>query len=292
MTTLLKLYPAAFRREFGEEMAHAYHEATAGAGRTERLREAADVIGHALRMRLGLGSTGRAGRLVAAVAPFAAVALGGYASWWSGLALRPLSVVAFEDLGVTFPLLALHQLVTLLGVVMALTGRWTAGTWTALAGIVAGLGVDAARGNPGGFGFTALFIAPALLLAVVALLCPPDLRPVGRVRTVTGVAATTVWAAAMVIALVVPSPAYNPLDALQTLVPVAGGLLLAGRQAFARLRTAPAVFLAGLPFVVLGTMTGALNVLAAGPALGLLLGAAVVVGVRGRRGGRDPLAGA
>ncbi|MGW6685420.1 hypothetical protein [Streptomyces sp. NPDC054961] len=54
MTALVKLYPAAYRREFGEEVADAYREATAGAGRTARMREAVDVVGHAPRMRLGL----------------------------------------------------------------------------------------------------------------------------------------------------------------------------------------------------------------------------------------------
>ncbi|MFJ6940064.1 hypothetical protein [Streptomyces sp. NPDC101132] len=156
MSWAVRLYPAAFRREFGDEVAEVYREATRDAGPLGRMRETGDVIGHALRMRLGLGSAGR----------------------WFG--------------------------------------------------------------------------------AVVA------------------------------VAVAVP----YAVSWLRFLVPVAGGLLLAGRQAFVRLRTAPAVPAAGLPFLVLAELTGALAVYLALPLLLVVLGAAVAVSVRRRRGGSGPLVGA
>ncbi len=49
---LLRLYPAEFRRDFGDEIAEAHREATEGAGRLARLREGCDIVAHALRLRL------------------------------------------------------------------------------------------------------------------------------------------------------------------------------------------------------------------------------------------------
>ncbi|MGW7028047.1 hypothetical protein ACWGFX_12785 [Streptomyces xanthophaeus] len=75
-------------------------------------------------------------------------------------------------------------------------------------------------------------------------------------------------------------------------LPAAAGLILAGRPAWARLRTAPAVLLAGLPLILMGALTGTLGPLLLAPLLGALLAAAVAVSVRRRRGRQDPLIGA
>ncbi|MGW7106704.1 hypothetical protein ACWGHU_11170 [Streptomyces xanthophaeus] len=292
MTALLKLYPAAFRREFGDEIADAYREATRGAGRAARVREAADIAGHALRMRLGLGSAGRAGRGLAALAPFALVAVGANAVCWSMLALHSAAAAREGDaLGLVLPLLASAQLVTLLGVVLALAGRWGAGTWTALLGVLAGIAVDAVRWGSAALEFAVLFSGLPLLLALVALLCPPDLRPVPRVRTAAGVAAVVMWAAVLTAALVACPLPYG-FGGLRFVLPAAAGLILAGRPAWARLRTAPAVLLAGLPLILMGALTGSVGPLLLAPLLGALLAAAVAVSVRRRRGRRDPLIGA
>ncbi|MEU9942817.1 hypothetical protein [Streptomyces lavendulae] len=69
---------------------------------------------------------------------------------------------------------------------------------------------------------------------------------------------------------------------------MAGGLLLAGRPAFARLRTASAVLVAGLPLVALVTLTGVLGAPGMLLGFGLLVAAATVMGVRRRRGGSLP----
>ncbi|MYQ79269.1 permease [Streptomyces sp. SID4923] len=67
-TPLLRLYPAGYRRAFGADIAEAYREATEGAGRTARFREAGDLVAHALRMRLRLGAPCRSGPDQAAAA--------------------------------------------------------------------------------------------------------------------------------------------------------------------------------------------------------------------------------
>ncbi|MCX4625880.1 hypothetical protein [Streptomyces sp. NBC_01443] len=286
MTALVRLYPAAYRQEFGDEIADAYHEATRAAGWPARVREGVDVVGHALRMRLGLGSAGRSGRLLAASAPFAAIAIGATALGWA----RLMGHAVLTDDSLVFPLLAATQLVAMLGAFLALAGRWGVGSWIALAGIVAEIAVGTVRTGAGLIWFGAFFSAPLLALTLVTVLCPPDLRPAPRIRTRTGVVAVMAWTVVVAGALVVV-PLPGPLSGLRFAVPVAGGLLLAGRQAFVRLRTAPAVLLAGLPFLYFGVVPGGLAVSWLAGLLGLLLVAAVVVSVRRRRGGRDPLAG-
>lgn len=277
MTALVKLYPAAYRREFGDEIALAYREATRGAARPTRVREAVDVAGHALRMRLGLGSATRAGRLLAALAPFAAVTVGATALSWARLMGR---AAVTAEVGPAFALLAAAQLVTLLGAFLALAGRWAVGSRLALVGAAAAIALGSVRAG-------APFTVPLLLLALVTVLCPPDLRPAPRIRTRAGVVAVMAWTAVVTGALVaLPLPA--PLGGLRFAVPAAAGLLLAGRPAFARLRTAPSVLLAGLPLLFFGAAPGGLDVIWLAGLLVLLLVTAVVVGIRGRR---DPLAG-
>ncbi|MFE2165072.1 hypothetical protein ACFXB3_08360 [Streptomyces sp. NPDC059447] len=276
MTALVKLYPTAYRQEFGDEIAGAYREATRGAALPTRVREAVDVAGHALRMRLGLGSATRAGRLLAALAPFAAVTVGATALSWARLMGRAtVTAVVTADVGPAFALPVAAQLVTLLGAFLALAGRWAVGSRLALVGAAAAVALTWAGGG-------ALFTVPLLLLALVMVLCPPDLRPVPRIRTRAGVVAVMAWTAVVTSALVaLPLPA--PLGGLSFAVPVAAGLLLAGRPAFARLRTAPSVLLAGLPLLFFGAAPGGLDVIWLAGLLVLLPVTAAVVGVRGRR---------
>ncbi|MFE2252202.1 hypothetical protein [Streptomyces lavendulae] len=286
MNVLRKLYPAAYRREFGDEIAYAYGRATEGADRRARTREALDVVGHALRMRLGLSSAGRAGRMLAAVAPFAVVLAGLDAMFWSRLTVSSLRAASGLGGAGSVLLVGASGFVTLLGAVAALTGRWAAGAWTVLAGTVAAFAAMAFR--PGfGPGFAAVVDGLPLLAALAAVLCPPDLRPAPRLRTATGVAAVSAGA---VVLTVVPavSALPSPLGALFAVAPVAGGLLLAGGPAFARLRTASAVLVAGLPLVALVTLTGVLGAPGMLLGFGLLVATATVVGVRRRRGGSLP----
>ncbi|MEV4923843.1 hypothetical protein [Streptomyces roseoverticillatus] len=66
------LYPRAYRRTHGDEIAAHYAESTAGASFAERRREEADLAAHALRMRLRLTSGDPLGRALAVAAPYAA----------------------------------------------------------------------------------------------------------------------------------------------------------------------------------------------------------------------------
>ncbi|MFF2786346.1 hypothetical protein ACFVT6_06200 [Streptomyces sp. NPDC058049] len=290
MSAWVKLYPAAFRREFGDEVADAYREATRGASRRARILEAVDVAGHALRLRLGLGSAGRAGQLLAAVAPFAVIAVGAASMSWARMCAAVVTISGEFGFGDVFPQLMAAHLVSVLGAFLALAGRWTAGTWTASAGVVAGIAIYVGRLGTDLVGAALQFGLPLLVLALVALLCPPDLRPAPRTRTRAGVVAVLAWTAVMAGTLLVLPLSY-PLPESKFAVPVAGGLLLAGRQAFTRLRTAPAVLLAGLPLVFFGANPGGLDTLVLAGALGLLLVAAVVVSIRRRRSGPNPLVG-
>ncbi|MER5811302.1 hypothetical protein ABT143_24445 [Streptomyces sp. NPDC002033] len=286
MSALVRLYPAAFRREFGDEIAYTYREATRGAGRRVRILEAGGVVGHALRLRLGLGSAGRPGKLVAAVAPFALVSVAAASMSWARMGWWVVTGGGFA-IGDPFSQLLAAQLVTVLGAFLALAGRWAAGTWTMAAGVVAAMVADGFR--PGGdpVGSVLLFNGPLLALALAALICPPDLRPAPRTRTRTGTVAVLVWAAVVAGAVVALPPSALP-PGLKFAGPLALGVVLAGRQAFARLRTAPAVLLAGLPLVFLGVIPGGVAPSLLTGALGLLLVAAVAVSVRRRRAGRNP----
>ncbi|MFC9585754.1 hypothetical protein ACFVJ8_23405 [Streptomyces yangpuensis] len=78
---LLRLYPAEFRRAFGDEIAEAYREATEGAGRLSRLREGFELWRFAVPVVVALALAGRgavsgvrtAGQFALAVAPFLAL---------------------------------------------------------------------------------------------------------------------------------------------------------------------------------------------------------------------------
>lgn len=77
---LLRLYPAAYRAAYGQEIVDVHREMTADMPRAARLRADADLATHAVRVRLGLDSASRAGRFFALAAPFALAA----ARWTAG----------------------------------------------------------------------------------------------------------------------------------------------------------------------------------------------------------------
>ncbi|WP_354641872.1 hypothetical protein [Kitasatospora camelliae] len=125
LRAVLRLYPAAYRRAGGEEIAGVYEAATAGAGWVTRLVELAGIAGYGLRMRCGLTFGGLHGRLLAVAAPFAAGAvLGGSALssllyWYANREFLP---------GAVTPELVLAHLAALLALPAAaavLLGRWS-----------------------------------------------------------------------------------------------------------------------------------------------------------------------
>lgn len=166
-TGLLRIYPTPYWQQHGEEIAalrwDARQEAT---GWMAHARDNLDLLGHAVRVRLGIASTTWAGRVLAAAAPF--VLVGGASSAVIGLAsteFTPESAL-LRTFGYIFNgLLALALL-------CAVAGRWTWARPLALLGAAATLVVTAVAPS--------LALAPKsfLSLGMVLLLCaPPDLQP-------------------------------------------------------------------------------------------------------------------
>ncbi|KOV60509.1 hypothetical protein [Streptomyces sp. MMG1121] len=286
---LLRLYPADFRRVFGDEIAESYREATEGAGRTARLREASDVVAHALRLRLGVGSAYPGGRLFAAVAPFALAATAAYAAF--NLISTLGDMYAIGDPAFLAPLVYTMNgcyLLALLGAVVALGGRFVPGALCALAGMVgasvcfvAPLGLWSDLPQP--FAFASFLLAP-VLVAALPLACPPDLRPARRVRSAAGIVALVIWALLLLAAVVVIDPSgLGLVFCWRYGVPMLAALALAGRPAFARIRTAGRFTCAAVPFLVTGYYAGVVHNEELLPLLGAL--AVTAVTLRLRRGG-------
>ncbi|WP_330334177.1 hypothetical protein OHS33_33515 [Streptomyces sp. NBC_00536] len=278
---LLRLYPAKFRREFGEEMAEAYREATEGAGRWTRFQEACDIAAHALRLRLGLGSAQRGGRLFAAASPFALAATASYSAFDLVSTVSDWQISDNPDFLVplTYATGGGH-LVALIGAVVALSGRHSGALW-ALAGLVGGavsvLVTVLPADLPVPWQLPAFLLLP-MVPAVLPLACPPDLRPARRIRSTSGVLALALWAplAAFLFALL-DSKGIGLFVHWRYGVPVIAALALAGRSALSGLRTAPQVVVAALPFMITGFFGGVLDQDSIPTALLLLAGAALAV---------------
>ncbi|MEV7419790.1 hypothetical protein [Streptomyces sp. NPDC089919] len=290
---LLHLYPAGFRRAFGEEIAEAYREATEGASPRDRLREAWDVVAHALRLRLGVGSAHPGGRLFASTAPFALAATAGYAAFnlictvgdWYVMRSAP------DAVGTTAPLTTLMNagyLLTLIGAVVALAGRHVPGVLCA----VAGTAVTAVsflfpvwRMGPELFWQTYGFLLAPVLIAALPLACPPDLRPARRVRSTAGVFAVAVWAVLLVAAMVVIDPLGISLVVPWRLgVPLAAALVLAGRPAFAGITSPGRTAFAAVPTLVILYFSGWVSTEKMLTAVGAVVVTMVALRIHGRRG--------
>ncbi|MGW2860077.1 hypothetical protein [Streptomyces sp. NPDC001205] len=288
---LLYLYPAGFRRAFGEEIAASYREAVEGAGRGARIRETADVVAHALRLRLGVGSAHPGGRLFAAAAPFALASAATYAAFNLSAGIADWYVMrAAGTAGGLGPLVTLTDacsLLTLIGAVVALAGSYRAGVLCAVAGA---LGSSAAfliqiwpmpTGLPGNV--VGFLLAP-VVSAALPLACPPDLRPAPRVRGRAGLLAVVVWAVLLVVALAVIDPLGIGLQLPWRYgVPLAAALFLMGRRAFAQIRTTAQLACAAAPFVVTMHFSGWVQREELLAALGVLAVAAAALRLR-RRG--------
>ncbi|MGQ4485622.1 hypothetical protein ACN6LM_001252 [Streptomyces sp. SAS_281] len=277
-TPLLRLYPAGYRRAFGEEIAEAYREATEGAGRAARFREAGDIVGHALRMRMRLGSAQRAGRLFAAAAPFALAATAAYAAFGLVSMLGDWRLSGNADfLAPLSYLMTGCDLVTLAGAVLALGGRFAAGARCAFAGTLAQelalLVVPLTAGVLPPSAAAPYLLAP-VAVAALPLACPPDLRPPGRTLGTAARVALLLWTGLTVAALALTDAGSHLTVLFWRLgVPVAAALLLAGRPALSRLRTPGRFALAGAPFVAMGYCAGVVDRDTALPALAVVAAA-------------------
>ncbi|MCQ8771382.1 hypothetical protein [Streptomyces telluris] len=287
---LLRLYPAGFRRAFGDEIAESYREATEGAGRRARLREAADIATHAVRLRLGLGSAHPGGRLFAAIAPFALAATAAYAAFnligSAGDWYVMRAVGTADRVSVFMTLMNGCFLLTLIGAVVALAGRYLPGVLCAVAGAV-GSSVTFLypvwRMPPDLRWELVGFLLAPILIAALPLACPPDLRPARRVRGAAGMLALVVWTVLLVGAVAVIDPLGIGLHFPWRFgVPMAAALFLVGRRAFAGIRTTLQLACAAAPFIVTMYFSGWVR----GEDILALLGAlaATAVALRLRRG--------
>ncbi|GHB32161.1 hypothetical protein GCM10010331_18660 [Streptomyces xanthochromogenes] len=287
---LLHLYPAGFRRAFGDEIADSYREATAGAGPRARLREAADVAAHALRLRLGIGSVHAGGRLLAAAAPFGLAATAGYAAfnlvgsvsdWY---VIRSAGVAA--DAGTLATLMNAGYLLTLIGAVVALAGRHVPGVLCAIVGTVVSsvsFLYPIWRMPPDLTSALVGFLLMPVLIAALPLACPPDLRPSRRVRGAAGVFALVAWAALLVVALSVIDPlGIGLLTPWRFGVPMIAALALVGRRAFAEIRTTAQLAFAGAPFIATMHFSGWVRTEEVVTVVGALAVTAVALRIRRR----------
>ncbi|MER5637185.1 hypothetical protein ABT095_09520 [Kitasatospora sp. NPDC002227] len=177
----LRLHPAGYRREMAAELATVFADSTAGAGRWATGRELLDLAAHGLRLRLGLGSAGALGRAAGLAAPFAAgtVAAGvAYTLSWSlwsrdanGYHLaHSLSFGGTDQYG---------AIVSVLAVLSALFGRWTAARLLAPVSVLVALWTfvsDETAYPPLHLtAYTATNFGPRLLWLLILLAAPRDL---------------------------------------------------------------------------------------------------------------------
>ncbi|MFC0626206.1 hypothetical protein [Kribbella deserti] len=194
---LLRLYPATYRAAYGDEIAEVHRLLTDGLPRLARFRADADLLAHALRVRLRLDSASSAGRLFAIAAPFAlAVAAANSGMhlmrWYAAAAISPGST--WSQLATTDAAWAFHGLLlalVIVGAIAALTGRWVLGAGLAVFGL-AGTTAQLAIASPvHGEGPTEPIAA--ILTVIVILACPPDLRGDKRLAAAAGATAAVTW---------------------------------------------------------------------------------------------------
>ncbi|MFJ3278305.1 hypothetical protein [Streptomyces halstedii] len=201
---LVRLYPAAYRAAHGQEIIDVHREMTADMPRPARLRADADLVAHALRVRLGLDSASPAGRFFALAAPFAlaACAVGSglrLTRWYTGLALSPAPVrVQLHATDGAWILYMLLSLLVCVGAVVALTGRWAPGAGLAGCGLLGTAAVQWAAGARV-YEEGALTPVAALLTVAVVLACPPDRRGDRRLSAAAGAMAAVGWFPVVVV---------------------------------------------------------------------------------------------
>ncbi|MFF0110746.1 hypothetical protein [Streptomyces hirsutus] len=200
---LVRLYPAAYRAAYGQEIIDVHREMTADMPGPARLRAGADLAAHALRVRLGLDSASPAGRFFALAAPFA-LAAGAVASglhltrWYAGLVLSPAPVwVQLSAMDGARSLYMLLSLLVCVGAVTALTGRWGPGVGVAVCGLL-GTAVQRAA-DARLYDDGAIAPVAALLTVAVVLACPPDRRGDRRLSAAAGAMTAAGWFPVVVV---------------------------------------------------------------------------------------------
>ncbi|TQF08069.1 hypothetical protein E6W39_00545 [Kitasatospora acidiphila] len=317
----LRLHPAAYRREWGEEIAAVFADTTAGAGRWATARELLDLAGHGMRGRLGLGSAGRPARIAAIAAPFAAGAAAGatlvnlYVTLIRGLIYADSITWPFAPWGPAghHPLRTVGELVCqfselllLAAAVAALLGRWSLSRLLAPVGVLAGVAGPLMQLLPMASHSVErllvdlfVLVGPQTIWAATVFAAPRDLLGPANWRRTVALLAGLLLAGPMLYQFMVGEPFtsiwlfVNPQLLLVVVVTFEVALVTAGALALRwdRLGLAAAA-VAGLPVGVLGLLAVAAHpnpiaLTAAVLTLGVMI-AALLIGRRGRSMERGP----
>ncbi|MFI5529170.1 hypothetical protein ACIA8O_11570 [Kitasatospora sp. NPDC051853] len=143
---LMGLYPAAYRAAHGADIEAVFAETAEGLTRRQVLRERRDLAKHALRLRLRIGPTDPAGRVLAGAAPVVVAVAAGYALHLL-LPTLPELVERFRNPHPVYGLRpalvqgiasAVPTLPWLLALVFSVLGRWRAARIFGVLGALAG----------------------------------------------------------------------------------------------------------------------------------------------------------
>ncbi|MFJ5836569.1 hypothetical protein ACIQGO_07310 [Streptomyces shenzhenensis] len=243
-----RLYPGTYRRAFAQEVSAVIADVEAERGRWAGALEKSAVIGHALRLRTRLDSARPAGRLLARAVPVlvavtAPLSLSLLIAWCA--ASRPHADRLMYAPAAYAPWCAV--------LFFTLIARWTAarlGAGLALLGALVSLPL--VRGLYGAEGFAQEWktLVGLAVAALLVLLAPPDLPPVGNgarwTVALVGLALAVPLTAAAVMTFGGPQEEYlvqfDPRDTYLSIVPQI--LVLPTAIAVARSRRAVASALA------------------------------------------------
>ncbi|KQV20090.1 MULTISPECIES: hypothetical protein [unclassified Kitasatospora] len=178
---LIGLYPARYRAAHGEDIAAVFADATEGQSRRAVLRERRDLASHALRLRLRIGPTDPAGRVLAGAAPVALALAAGCALAFLLPNLRPMVHeirYPIRGLGLRNALMSAVFILAYtapwpVALAFAVLGRWRAAR---IAGVVATLLTLAVYATNGlAFAWVIGEMAATAAVGAVVLLAPSGL---------------------------------------------------------------------------------------------------------------------
>ncbi|SEM81866.1 hypothetical protein [Streptacidiphilus jiangxiensis] len=179
----LRTLPRSARAAQASELAAIFAEATAGRGRAAVLREAADVAGHGLRLRVGLGGRGRADGIVAKAAPLAvSLCVGQGVLYVVALVVMLMNQPQFDQLSPSDKVMLVGTVaataVWLVVLTLLLVGRWGAARVLASAGVLGQAGA-LAWALPEATGSRSFMVGdsllPSLFVWVLLLAVPRDM---------------------------------------------------------------------------------------------------------------------
>lgn len=190
----MRLYPASYQA--AAEILDVHREMRADLSWGARVRADADLLAHALRVRLGLDSASAGGRFFELAASFALGVTAAYGGillmrWYAGIVISPGSTwsqVATTDLRHGLHMLFLGVMCG--GGIVALLKYWRLGVALSIVGLLA-FAADWVL-SPGLYD-TPLQPIAAVLTALVVLAGPPDRRPDRKSAIAAGAMAAVAW---------------------------------------------------------------------------------------------------